>query len=366
MPKTTRHNVEKNSKSNITPTVELNALAMKLGKQTHYILDPMQKPPNENITTVPPDNIVTQQHNLQQYMSFIQKNVKKKLNFNDSRSYHVRYPTTQTELNNKLSTNPTLLSYMSKTGCAIPCKITLIVGSETFTGFGKTLQQAKHDAASRAIIALKENLQVLPSNEKTSESFSGSDTKSPISQVFEIGLKRNLPVDFKVLREEGPAHMRLFTTACIVGSMTTEADGTGKKASKKNAAQKMLIELQKLPEPSLSPIKVEKQTKKKIKINMKDCNASRPAAYDKPNKQQSSINMNPIARLLEWHKDNNEKEPYFKLVTETNNENPHRRQFVIEASTKNVTARGVGSSKKVAKRNAAQSNVLHFFNFKYF
>nr|1EKZ_A Chain A, MATERNAL EFFECT PROTEIN (STAUFEN) [Drosophila melanogaster] len=72
------------------------------------------------------------------------------------------------------------------------------------------------------------------------------DKKSPISQVHEIGIKRNMTVHFKVLREEGPAHMKNFITACIVGSIVTEGEGNGKKVSKKRAAEKMLVELQKL------------------------------------------------------------------------------------------------------------------------
>lgn len=99
------------------------------------------------------------------------------------------------------------------------CKITLMVGEQKFVGTGRTVQSAKHDAASRALQVLKTQL-----TNKMNEVFNcGSedgDSKSPISQVHEIGLKRNMSVLFKVLREDGPAHMRNFVTECTVGSIS--------------------------------------------------------------------------------------------------------------------------------------------------
>lgn len=56
-----------------------------------------------------------------------------------------------------------------------------------------------------------------------------ADLKSPISLVHEIALKRNLPVNFEVVSEKGPPHMRTFVTKCTVGDKVTTGEGNGKK-----------------------------------------------------------------------------------------------------------------------------------------
>jgi len=56
-----------------------------------------------------------------------------------------------------------------------------------------------------------------------------ADLKSPISLVHEIALKRNLPVNFEVVSEKGPPHMRTFMTKCTVGDKVTSGEGNGKK-----------------------------------------------------------------------------------------------------------------------------------------
>ena len=59
---------------------------------------------------------------------------------------------------------------------------------------------------------------------------SSSELKSPISLVHEIALKRNLPVVFEVVSENGPPHMRTFITRCMVGDkFETTGEGNGKK-----------------------------------------------------------------------------------------------------------------------------------------
>ena len=77
----------------------------------------------------------------------------------------------------------------------------------------------------------------------------------------------------QLVKESGPAHMRTYVTCCRCGELTTEGDGSSKKLSKKRAAEKMVIELKKLPPlspppPSTKPKKIAtkpKQTKNLIK-----------------------------------------------------------------------------------------------------
>uniref|UniRef100_A0A1A9WQG3 DRBM domain-containing protein n=1 Tax=Glossina brevipalpis TaxID=37001 RepID=A0A1A9WQG3_9MUSC len=297
VPKTNRRNNE----FGVTPTVELNALAMKMGQQTYYLVDPREMPnqPPQPLPIPPHFTLAHPRHNQHNFPSRFQPR------------FPIVPPNVITrpplhQINHFLPPPPT------------PCKITLIVGQEKFIGTGKTLQQAKHDAAAQAlqVIKAKINDQEQSSKEEKDDGDEKSG-KSPISVVFEIGSKRGLPVDFKVLREEGPAHMRKFTTACVVGSIATEGEGTGKKNSKKRAAQKMLEELRKLPplEPAASPVKRHKLKTSERKVQKRYGNKPGQPMTDK---------SNPIVKLLQWHQVHGEKEPIFELITEdSNKEKPH-------------------------------------------
>ncbi|XP_042786658.1 double-stranded RNA-binding protein Staufen homolog 1 isoform X6 [Panthera leo] len=285
----------------ITPTVELNALCMKLGKKPMYKpVDPysrMQSTYNYNMRggAYPP-------------------------------RYFYPFPV------------PPLLY-----------QVELSVGGQQFSGKGKTRQAAKHDAAAKALRTLQsepppERLEV---NGRESEE--ENLNKSEISQVFEIALKRNLPVNFEVARESGPPHMKSFVTKVSVGEFVGEGEGKSKKISKKNAAIAVLEELKKLPPlPTVERVKprIKKKTKSIVRL-------------------QSSTDygqgMNPISRLAQIQQAKKEKEPEYMLLTERGL--PRRREFVMQVKVGNHTAEGTGTNKKVAKRNAAE-NMLEILGFK--
>lgn len=54
--------------------------------------------------------------------------------------------------------------------------------------------------------------------------------KSEISLVFEIALKRNMPVSFEVIKESGPPHMKSFVTRVSVGEFSAEGEGNSKNS----------------------------------------------------------------------------------------------------------------------------------------
>lgn len=56
-----------------------------------------------------------------------------------------------------------------------------------------------------------------------------SDIKSPISLVHECALKRNLTVSFEIVKEVGPPHMRTFVMKCVMGEVSTQGEGNGKR-----------------------------------------------------------------------------------------------------------------------------------------
>lgn len=55
------------------------------------------------------------------------------------------------------------------------------------------------------------------------------DSKSVISQVYEVALKMKLPIKFEVLKEDGLPHMKTYITKCTVGTYNATGEGNGKK-----------------------------------------------------------------------------------------------------------------------------------------
>nr|XP_010957071.1 double-stranded RNA-binding protein Staufen homolog 1 isoform X2 [Camelus bactrianus] len=337
----------------ITPTVELNALCMKLGKKPMYKpVDPysrMQSTYNYNMRggAYPP-------------------------------RYFYPFPV------------PPLLY-----------QVELSVGGQQFNGKGKTRQAAKHDAAAKALRILQnepppERLEV---NGRESEE--ENLNKSEISQVFEIALKRNLPVNFEVARESGPPHMKSFVTKVSVGEFVGEGEGKSKKISKKNAAIAVLEELKKLPPlPTVERVKprIKKKTKSIVRVRTllneegvfiarRQVGVEKAGEGDRelarPRRARESLyrghrvllplepqlqsspeygqGMNPISRLAQIQQAKKEKEPEYLLLTERGL--PRRREFVMQVKVGNHTAEGSGTNKKVAKRNAAE-NMLEILGFK--
>ncbi|XP_043336615.1 double-stranded RNA-binding protein Staufen homolog 1 isoform X7 [Cervus canadensis] len=306
----------------ITPTVELNALCMRLGKK------PMYKP-------------VDPYSRMQSTYSYNMR----------GGAYPPRYfypfPV------------PPLLY-----------QVELSVGGQQFNGKGKTRQAAKHDAAAKALRILQsepppERLEV---NGRESEE--ENLNKSEISQVFEIALKRNLPVNFEVARESGPPHMKSFVTRVSVGEFVGEGEGKSKKISKKNAAIAVLEELKKLPPlPTVERVKPRIKKKTKSIVRVRTCLKEEGVSIARRQlgvwKLQSGPDygqgMNPISRLAQIQQAKKEKEPEYVLLAERGL--PRRREFVMQVKVGNHTAEGSGTNKKVAKRNAAE-NMLEILGFK--
>lgn len=287
--------------ANVTPTVELNALAMKRGEPAIY----------KTIDTKP-----SQPANL------------------DFRGvYNQRY--------HYGGNKPR------------PFFVMLKVGTREFLGEGVTRQTARHNAAQKALKVLQnlpmpaERAKPKPEDEEKDEGDGDEDAmKSEISLVHEIALKRSLSVAFEVVRESGPPHMKTFVTKCIVGDLTTEAEGNSKKLSKKRAAEFMLDELKKLPsiptvtlKPKLKQPNNKKKNRNIIKVQKAD------PSY--------GVGVNPISRLIQIMQASRKKEPVYTLVEEKGL--ARRREFIMRCQVDEQMADGVGPNKKLAKRNAAEA-----------
>ncbi|KAJ7407534.1 hypothetical protein WISP_125957 [Willisornis vidua] len=232
--------------------------------------------------------------------------------------------------------------------CPVPkiFYVQLTVGNSEFFGEGKTRQAARHNAAMKALQALQNEPipEKLPQNGETGkESEEDKDAnKSEISVVFEIALKRNIPVSFEVIKESGPPHMKSFVTRVTVGEFTAEGEGNSKKLSKKRAAMAVLQELKKLP-----PLPVIEKPKLYFK--------KRPKTILKTGPEYGQ-GMNPISRLAQIQQAKKEKEPEYVLLSERGM--PRRREFVMQVKVGNDITTGTGPNKKIAKRNAAEAMLL--------
>uniref|UniRef100_A0A8K9UEP9 Double-stranded RNA-binding protein Staufen homolog 1 n=1 Tax=Oncorhynchus mykiss TaxID=8022 RepID=A0A8K9UEP9_ONCMY len=224
MPKPSMRNNTRNNTDCMTQTVELNSLCMKLGMKPMYKpIDPYpgMRPPSFNYNIRAP-------------------------------GYYYPFP----------PVGPVLYH------------MELNIGGQQFHGKGRTRQLAKHDAASKALKTLQKEpilLQQLP--EMNGEDTEENLNKSEISQVFEIALKRNMPVNFEVLKEAGPPHMKSFMVRVAVGEFCGEGEGKSKKIAKKLAATAVLEELRRLPQlipcvEKMQPARIKKKTKSIIKVTV--------------------------------------------------------------------------------------------------
>ncbi|XP_072007808.1 double-stranded RNA-binding protein Staufen homolog 2 isoform X2 [Engystomops pustulosus] len=286
-------NLINNNPSSITPTVELNGLAMKRGEPAIY--RPLDPKPLPNHRT----------------------------NYNYRGMYNQRY-----------------LCPMLKT-----FYVQLTVGSSEFYGEGRTRQAARHNAALKALHALKN--EPIPERSSVNGETKTPDqdkdaNKSEISLVFEISLKRNLPLSFEVTKESGPPHMKSFVTKVTVGEFTAEGEGNSKKLAKRRAAAAVLQELKKLP-----PLPVIEKPRLYIK--------RRPKTIIKASPEYGQ-GMNPISRLAQIQQAKKEKEPEYVLLSERGIQ--RRREFIMQVKVGEETATGTGPNKKTAKRNAAEAMLL--------
>jgi len=322
----------KNMKNaNITPTVELNALAMKRGEATSYLFLDTNNSNSSN---------------------------SHRQNFNNGYNGRSNGGNGSITNNGQFSNNQRSGGYPQ-----IFC-VKLRVGSREFVGEGQTAQAAKHNAAGKALKLLKEvpipdgQSKLDPTSQPFTPGIEYDELKSPISLVHEIALKRNLQVYFEVVREAGPPHMRTFITKCIVGDFLTEGEGNGKKVSKKRAAELMLDRLKQLPPVASAmvpkPRKVvpgKKKSRNLIKTEPKD---GIPGVVPVMGMgQDSAQTINPISRLIQIQQAKKEKEPVYTLIAERGM--PRRREFVMQVSVGQHSTTGTGPNKKLAKRAAAES-----------
>ncbi|XP_026319678.1 double-stranded RNA-binding protein Staufen homolog 2 isoform X2 [Hyposmocoma kahamanoa] len=306
----------------VMPTVELNALAMKLCQPAVYTsIPPVPAPPRMTRTRPPAPFRLT---------PFVPN------------AYHPRMLT------------PGLLY-----------RVRVCVGGRAWLGEGATPQAARHDAAARALADLRPKHDAPPTphqpspvdneNGDAGADLLNSEVKSPVSLVHELALKRNLSVLFTVKSERGPPHMRVFVTACTVGDMETEGEGNGKKVSKRRAAEKMLEEMRRRWPPALLRARPPHDKRKPQPTKKKPRNLIKEGGTERTASGGGGAD-NPISRLAVARHAVRARSPQYRVLEERGA--ARRREFVVQCDAPPHSATGQGPNKKTAKRRAAHNVLL--------
>lgn len=120
----------------------------------------------------------------------------------------------------------------------------------------------------------------------------------------------------------------------------------------------MYFELLKLPPLTPSPQPASAQNakngkpKKRPNVEATQKKTKKPIIKEKP-EPEAQEELNPISRLMQIQQAKKEKEPVYTLVDQYGP--PRRRSFVMQVEINGVMMQGTGSNKKVAKREAAES-----------
>lgn len=173
----------------------------------------------------------------------------------------------------------------------------------------------------------------LQSSPSSTPSTTSSKT-TPISMLQELCQKLNKTPRYDLLTMEGRAHQPSFVFRCTVGDVTGEGHGTSKKSAKHQAAENVLNQLKSGIVPG--------EEKKMVKEELPD--------------DQMLIHggeINPVGTLQELVVSRGWRLPDYSLASEAGP--AHKKEFIICCSVEKLKEYGSGSSKKVAKRNAASA-----------
>jgi len=320
----------------LTPTVKLNGLAMKRGEMANYkMID--RKP-------IYPSN-----------------------------QYNAQFPDGMPQIYPN--------SGSSKRGNARLPKlfvVELTVGEKIFHSEGRTRQQAKHQAATQALDYYERN----PPQEKIPKPTAASQPqthtqsqntshshdqpkKSEVSLVYELALKRNLPVHFEKISEEGPPHLKHYSIKLHVGKTPEEAerDGDGGKEGHKNIyftaegqAQSKKLARRKAAIIVLDEMKkvIEAEEKEKPQQGKgKGRNKKKSSVIKETEKQSPDVSLHPVSRLAQIQQAAKEREPIYQVISERSV--ARKKEFVMQCIVNDKSAQGIGPNKKTAKKLAAEA-----------
>ncbi|XP_060732569.1 interferon-inducible double-stranded RNA-dependent protein kinase activator A homolog isoform X1 [Tachysurus vachellii] len=154
--------------------------------------------------------------------------------------------------------------------------------------------------------------------------------KTPVQLLYEYGTKTGSEPFYMMERADGEAHQPLFIFSVTIGDVTCSGHGLSKKAAKQEAARAALKTLD---------LDVENSPKSQ-RIENNDCGAE---ANDQPN---------PVGILQELAMQRSWRLPVYIVCSEAGPD--HKKEFTVICRLETLSEKGTGSSKKNAKRVAAE------------
>lgn len=179
--------------------------------------------------------------------------------------------------------------------------------------------------------------------------------KTPISLLQEIATKCSCQPVYENISTEGQVHEPLFIYKVTVGDISAIAKGASKKRAKHAAALAYLNEIR------FKSIDKNNTLADNIEVLIKSINEanSDETHFDDPNNDETlnkklteADKSNPVGDLLELTQKLSLRPPKFEYGEEEGL--PHNRMFTCYSHFDKFKEVGTGSSKKVAKRLAAQ------------
>ncbi|XP_026523902.1 interferon-inducible double-stranded RNA-dependent protein kinase activator A [Notechis scutatus] len=171
------------------------------------------------------------------------------------------------------------------------------------------------------------------------ELIAAKPNKTPIQLLLEYGTKARLNPEYEFEKAEGEVHMPVFTYKVTIGDIFATGEGPSKKIAKQRAAEAALNILKSNPN---------------ICISMPDHIIPEPL-------NQAQNQTNPIGSLQELAMRKGWRLPEYLLAQETGP--PHKREFAMTCRIETLVETGMGTSKKLAKRNAAEKLLEKFHSF---
>ncbi|XP_061696929.1 interferon-inducible double-stranded RNA-dependent protein kinase activator A homolog isoform X2 [Syngnathoides biaculeatus] len=158
-------------------------------------------------------------------------------------------------------------------------------------------------------------------------------SKTPIQKLHEYGTKHGKIPTYVLEKAEGEAHRPSFVFSVTIGDVCAKGEGVSKKAAKHMAAEDALHLLQVDTVATSLPVKSESN----------DVVA------------ESNGHANSVGTLQELSLQKGWRLPKYTTLMETGP--PHMQEFTITCAMESLSETAVGSSKKAAKKAAAEKMV---------
>lgn len=194
--------------------------------------------------------------------------------------------------------------------------------------------------------------------------------KTPISLLQEYGTRIGKTPVYDLLKAEGQAHQPNFTFRVTVGDTSCTGQGPSKKAAKHKAAEVALKHLKggSMLEPALEDSSsfslLDSSVPEDTAVTAAEAAAPAPSALltrSPPMEMQPPVSpqqseCNPVGALQELVVQKGWRLPEYMVTQESGP--AHRKEFTMTCRVERFIEIGSGTSKKLAKRNAAAKMLL--------